>query len=162
MKKKSIKRLLIANRGEIATRIARACYELGITTVGIYTFEDRFSLHRYKTDESYRIGVKGDPLRPYLDIDKIVFTATPNSKSAQMLNLDSPADPPPRSVWSLSRSGPRMVPGHRRCIIMILSSILHDAGPIRHAGDGLPMLCWDQICSVTTLIGGGRSVRTRF
>jgi pyruvate carboxylase len=75
MKKKSIKRLLIANRGEIATRIARACYELGITTVGIYTFEDRFSLHRYKTDESYRIGVKGDPLRPYLDIDKIVSIA---------------------------------------------------------------------------------------
>ncbi|WP_262245721.1 pyruvate carboxylase [Parapedobacter soli] len=70
-----IKKVLIANRGEIAIRISRACNELGVGTVAIYTFEDRYSLHRYKADEAYQIGLDSEPLKPYLDIDAIVAIA---------------------------------------------------------------------------------------
>ena len=70
-----IKKLLIANRGEIAIRISRAATELNIRTVAIYTYEDRFSLHRYKADEAYQVGADGDPLKPYLNIDEIIAIA---------------------------------------------------------------------------------------
>lgn len=70
-----IKKVLVANRGEIAIRIFRACEELNLQTVGIYTFEDRYSLHRYKADQSYQIGANDEPLKPYLDIDTIVNIA---------------------------------------------------------------------------------------
>ena len=72
---KSIKRLLVANRGEIAIRILRAASELNIRTISIYTYEDRYSLHRFKSDESYRIGKKDDPLKPYLDISELIKLA---------------------------------------------------------------------------------------
>ncbi|RTY86781.1 pyruvate carboxylase [Flavobacterium sp. GT3R68] len=71
----TISKLLVANRGEIALRIFRAATELKIKTVGIYTFEDRYSLHRYKADEAYQIGRDSEPLKPYLDIDEIVKVA---------------------------------------------------------------------------------------
>lgn len=70
-----IRKVLVANRGEIAIRILRACVELKIRTVAVYTFEDRYSLHRYKADESYQIGKENDPLKPYLDIDEIINLA---------------------------------------------------------------------------------------
>ena len=70
-----IKKILIANRGEIAIRIFRACVELNIRTIGIYTYEDRYSQHRYKADESYQIGGDNEPLKPYLDIDTIIHMA---------------------------------------------------------------------------------------
>lgn len=70
-----IKRLLVANRSEIAIRVFRSAHELGIRTVGIYTHEDRFSLHRFKADEAYQIGEPGEPLRNYLDIDAVVAIA---------------------------------------------------------------------------------------
>ena len=60
-----IKKLLVANRGEIAIRVFRAATELNIRTVAVYTYEDRYSLHRYKADESYQIGKETDPLKPY-------------------------------------------------------------------------------------------------
>jgi hypothetical protein len=69
---KKIKSLLIANRGEIAIRIMRAASELGIRTVAVYTFEDRYSLHRYKADEAYQIGKENEPLKPYLDIECLI------------------------------------------------------------------------------------------
>lgn len=72
---RTIRRLLIANRGEIAIRIMRAATELHITTVAIYTYEDRYSLHRYKADESYQIGRSDDPLKPYLDVEEIILLA---------------------------------------------------------------------------------------
>ena len=62
------KKLLVANRSEIAIRVLRAASELNLRTVAIYTFEDRYSLHRYKADEAYQIGEDNDPLKPYLDI----------------------------------------------------------------------------------------------
>ncbi|KQC29556.1 pyruvate carboxylase [Flagellimonas eckloniae] len=77
-----IKKVLVANRGEIAIRIFRACVEIGLKTVGIYTYEDRYSLHRYKADESYQIGEDADPLKPYLDIDAIITIAKKNNVDA--------------------------------------------------------------------------------
>ena len=69
---KTIQRLLVANRGEIVIRIFRAATELKIRTIAIYSFEDRYSLHRYKADEAYKIGADDEPLRPYLDIEEII------------------------------------------------------------------------------------------
>src|SRR4249919_3160833 len=70
-----IHKLLVANRGEIAIRALRAATELGIRTVAMYTYEDRYSLHRYKADESYQIGNDNEPLKPYLDIEAIIEVA---------------------------------------------------------------------------------------
>ena len=69
------KKLLIANRGEIAIRVLRAASELKLRTVAIYTYEDRYSLHRYKADESYQIGQNSEPLKPYLDVEEIISIA---------------------------------------------------------------------------------------
>ena len=77
-----IKKVLVANRGEIAIRIFRACVEVGIKTVGIYTYEDRYSLHRYKADECYQIGEDNEPLKPYLNIDVIIKVAKENGVDA--------------------------------------------------------------------------------
>ncbi len=77
-----INKVLVANRGEIAIRIFRACVEIGIKTVGIYTYEDRYSLHRYKADECYQIGEDKDPLKPYLDMDAIIKVAKENDVDA--------------------------------------------------------------------------------
>ncbi len=77
-----IKKVLVANRGEIAIRIFRACVELGIKTVAVYTFEDRYSQHRYKADEAYQLGNENDPLKPYLNIDEIINVALENNVDA--------------------------------------------------------------------------------
>ena len=70
-----IKKILVANRGEIAIRVLRACTELNIATVAVYTYEDRYSQHRNKADESYQIGEDNQPLKPYLDMDGIIDLA---------------------------------------------------------------------------------------
>lgn len=72
---KKIEKVLVANRGEIAIRILRACFEMNLETVTIYTHEDRYSLHRYKADEAYQIGENDQPLKPYLDMDEIIHLA---------------------------------------------------------------------------------------
>ncbi|TWO79479.1 pyruvate carboxylase [Denitratisoma oestradiolicum] len=72
---KRIRKLLIANRSEIAIRVMRAATELGIRTVGIYSNEDRFALHRFKADESYLVGAGRKPIQAYLDIDDIIRIA---------------------------------------------------------------------------------------
>ena len=72
---KQFNKLLVANRGEIAIRILRAASELKVRTVAMYTYEDRYSLHRYKADEAYQIGSKDEPLKPYLDIEAILMIA---------------------------------------------------------------------------------------
>src|ERR1700678_3331018 len=71
----AIKSLLIANRGEIAIRVMRAATELGIRTIAIHSQEDRFSLHRTKSDESYLVGAGKGPIDAYLDIDDIIRVA---------------------------------------------------------------------------------------
>ena len=72
---KPIRKVLVANRGEIAIRVMRAATELGITTVSVYSNEDRFALHRFKADESYPVGAGKGPVEAYLDIDGIVAVA---------------------------------------------------------------------------------------
>jgi len=74
-KRTNIKKLLVANRGEIAIRVLRAASELNIATVSMYTHADRYSLHRYKADQSFQIGSDDEPLTPYLDIDGIIELA---------------------------------------------------------------------------------------
>jgi pyruvate carboxylase len=68
-------RVLVANRSEIAIRVFRACTELGIRTIGIYSNEDRGALHRYKADETYLVGDGLDPLKAYMDIPSIMEIA---------------------------------------------------------------------------------------
>ncbi|WP_074408859.1 MULTISPECIES: pyruvate carboxylase [Aquimarina] len=77
-----IKKVLVANRGEIAIRIFRACTEIGLETVGVYTYEDRYSLHRYKADEAYQIGENNEPLKPYLNVEAIIKVAKSNNVDA--------------------------------------------------------------------------------
>ena len=78
MKTKKIRpitKVLAANRGEIAIRILRAANELGLRTVGIYSQEDRLSLHRFKADEAYQVGAGKGPVEAYLDIESIIDVA---------------------------------------------------------------------------------------
>ena len=70
-----IKKVLVANRGEIAIRVLRACAEINLKTVAVFTYEDRYSQHRYKADEAYQIGDNTQPLKPYLDSDQIIALA---------------------------------------------------------------------------------------
>ena len=70
-----IRKLLVANRGEIAIRVCRAATELGLRTVTVFSREDRFALHRFKSDESYQIGAGEGPVQAYLGIDDIVRVA---------------------------------------------------------------------------------------
>src|SRR6201996_7848434 len=74
-KTKPIKKLLAANRSEIAIRIFRAATELGLRTVAIYSEEDRLALHRFKADEAYQVGVGKGPVQAYLDIPGIIAVA---------------------------------------------------------------------------------------
>ncbi|MGI8675743.1 MAG: pyruvate carboxylase [Nocardioidaceae bacterium] len=69
------RKVLVANRGEIAIRAFRAAYELGARTVAVFPYEDRGSEHRLKADEAYLIGERGHPVRAYLAPDGIVATA---------------------------------------------------------------------------------------
>ncbi|MFC5995239.1 pyruvate carboxylase [Pseudonocardia hispaniensis] len=69
------RKVLVANRGEIAIRAFRAASELGISTVAVFPYEDRNSLHRAKADESYQIGEPGHPVRAYLSVDEVIKAA---------------------------------------------------------------------------------------
>ncbi|MDV7406677.1 biotin carboxylase N-terminal domain-containing protein, partial [Acinetobacter baumannii] len=72
---KPIRKILVANRGEIAIRVMRAATEMGIRTVAIYAEEDKFALHRFKSDEAYRVGAGKKPIAAYLDIEDIIRIA---------------------------------------------------------------------------------------
>jgi pyruvate carboxylase len=76
------RKILVANRGEIAIRAFRAAFEVGARTVAIYPYEDRFSLHRLKADEAYQIGTKGAPVRAYLDVEEIIRVAVESGADA--------------------------------------------------------------------------------
>lgn len=77
-----IKKVLVANRGEIAIRIFRACTELHIRTVAVYSKEDSGAFHRYKADEAYLIGEGKSPIDAYLDIESIIEVAKANDVDA--------------------------------------------------------------------------------
>lgn len=106
---KTIKSVLVANRGEIAIRVFRACKELGIRSIAIYSEEDKNSLYRTMADESYQIGKGKLPVDAYLDIAEIIALAkakglTPSTRVTgfwrKMLSLPNTA-----SVPALSSSG---------------------------------------------------------
>ncbi|PFG12832.1 pyruvate carboxylase [Bacillus sp. es.036] len=78
----AISKILVANRGEIAIRIFRACTELNIRTVAIYSKEDSGSYHRYKADEAYLVGEDKKPIDAYLDIEGIIEIAKTNNIDA--------------------------------------------------------------------------------
>ena len=69
------RKILVANRGEIAVRAFRAATELGIVTVAVFPYEDRHAEYRAKADESYEIGERGHPVRAYLDVAGIIAAA---------------------------------------------------------------------------------------
>ena len=75
MKPRQITKLLAANRSEIAIRIFRGATELGLRTVAVYAEEDRFSVHRFKADEAYRLNTEKGPVGAYLDIEGIIAIA---------------------------------------------------------------------------------------
>ncbi|AYW50532.1 pyruvate carboxylase [Tetragenococcus halophilus] len=75
-------KILVANRGEIATRVFRACVELNIQTVAIYAKEDEYSVHRFKADEAYLVGEGKKPIDAYLDIEDIIRIAKESGAQA--------------------------------------------------------------------------------
>jgi pyruvate carboxylase len=79
---RQINKVLVANRGEIAIRVFRACTELNIRTVAIYSKEDAGSYHRYKADEAYLVGEGKKPIDAYLDIEGIIAIAKKSSADA--------------------------------------------------------------------------------
>ncbi|WP_193518195.1 pyruvate carboxylase [Nocardiopsis kunsanensis] len=76
------RKVLVANRSEIAIRALRAGYELGARTVAVFPYEDRNSLHRLKADEAYQIGEPGHPVRAYLSVDEIIRAAVDSGADA--------------------------------------------------------------------------------
>src|SRR5262245_36005530 len=75
MPTRPIRRLLVANRGEISIRVQRAAIELGVGTVAVFSQEDRFALHRFKADEAYLVGKGRTPVQAYLDVDDLLRIA---------------------------------------------------------------------------------------
>ncbi len=103
-----IRKLLVANRSEIAIRIMRAATELGIRTVAVYANEDRFALHRFKSDESYLVGDGRQPVAAYLDIDGILAIA-------QQAGVD--AIHPGYGFLSETRNSPKPVRQQAFCLL---------------------------------------------
>ncbi len=84
MTKPAFEKILVANRGEIAIRVMRAANELGIKTVAVYAEEDKLGLHRFKADESYKIGEGLGPVAAYLSIEEMIRVA--KSSGAQAIH----------------------------------------------------------------------------
>ena len=106
------RKLLVANRSEIAIRVFRSAHELGIRTVAIYSHEDRFALHRFKADEAYLVGKPGEPIRAYLDIDGdrragAASTASTRSTPATASSPRTPSSPGPATRPGIIFVGPR-------------------------------------------------------
>lgn len=76
------RKILVANRGEIAVRAFRAAYELGYQTVAVFPYEDRNSIHRQKADEAYEIAAEGSPIRAYLSVSEIIRVAKESGADA--------------------------------------------------------------------------------
>ena len=121
-----MKKLLVANRSEIAIRVMRAATELGMRTVALYSYEDRYSLHRFKADEAYQIGGPDNPVKNYLNIPAIIQLAkdvgvdlihpgygflSENPEFAQAV-VDAGDNPP--CGWRRSRSSALRRAGGRR------------------------------------------------
>ena len=89
VKIKRYKKVLVANRGEIAIRVYRALNELGIQTVGIFSKEDKYALFRTKTDEAYMLNPEKGPLDAYLDIKNIIKIAKAHGPAKSPIVLET-------------------------------------------------------------------------
>ena len=114
------RKVLVANRGEIAIRAFRAAYELGVATVAVFPYEDRNSVHRLKADEAYQIGERGHPVRAYLDVDEIVAAARAGGRRRGLPRLRLPVGEP--------RSGARPAPTPGITFIGPPADVLHLTG----------------------------------
>ena len=75
MSRRVFSKIMVANRGEIAIRVFRACTELGIRTLAIYAHADQLSMHRYKADEAFAVGSTDESVGAYLDQEAIIDVA---------------------------------------------------------------------------------------
>jgi pyruvate carboxylase len=98
-----IKKILVANRSEIAIRVFRAANELNIKTVACYAEEDKLALHRFKADEAYLIGKGKGPVEAYLQIDEYIRVARASGADAIHPGYGLLSESPrlPRAIWRL-------------------------------------------------------------
>ncbi|WP_433333277.1 pyruvate carboxylase [Spirillospora sp. CA-294931] len=166
-----IKKVLVANRGEIAVRAFRAAYELGIASVAVYAHEDRFSLHRQKAGEAYEIGEHGHPVRAYLDVEGIVATAVRVGADAVYPGYGFLSESPelaeacaangltfvgpPAEVLRLAGNKIEAVAAAKRAGLPVLKSVTPEAGRELEAADevGFPLFV------KAAAGGGGRGLR---
>src|SRR5207253_11039590 len=115
-KAKPIRKLLAANRSEIAIRIFRAANELGLRTVAIYSQEDRLALHRFKADEAYQVGAGQGPVEAYLDIPGIIALA--KEKEVDAIHPG----------YGFLSENPALVRGREKAVVVVLGqppALLH-------------------------------------
>jgi pyruvate carboxylase len=167
------KKVLVANRGEIAIRAFRAAYELGAQTVAVFPYEDRGSEHRLKADEAYEIGERGHPVRAYLDPEGIVATAVragadavyPGygflSENPQLAEACANAGitfiGPTAEVLTLTGNKARAIAAARKAGVPTLASVepSTDVDALVEATDGIPYPLFVKAVAG----GGGRGMR---
>jgi pyruvate carboxylase len=167
------RKVLVANRGEIAVRAFRAAYELGIASAALYTPDDRGSVHRVKADEAYEVGEAGHPVRAYLDIDLVVGLAQrigadaiyPGygfmSENPELARACARAGiifvGPPAQVLAAAGNKVRARDAAQRCGVPVLraSGILADADGAEAAADGMHFPLFVKAAEG----GGGRGMR---
>ncbi|MDQ6806513.1 MAG: pyruvate carboxylase [Actinomycetota bacterium] len=167
------KKVLVANRGEIAVRAFRAAYELGIASAALYTPDDRGSVHRVKADEAYEVGEAGHPVRAYLDIDLVVDLALrigadavyPGygfmSENPEVARACARAGivfvGPPAKVLAAAGNKVRAREAARRCGVPVLraSEILADPSDAPAAAEGMAFPLFVKAAEG----GGGRGMR---
>jgi pyruvate carboxylase len=167
------RKVLVANRGEIAVRAFRAATELGAQTVAVFAHEDRRSEHRSKADEAYRIGEAGHPVRAYLDIAEIIRVARESGADAvypgygflsENPNLAEACAQagiafigPPASVLELTGNKARAIAAAREAGLPVLASVDPgtDVDALVAAADGLGF----PIFVKAVAGGGGRGMR---
>jgi len=167
------RKVLVANRGEIAIRAFRAAYELGARTVAVFAYEDRGSEHRLKADEAYEIGERGHPVRAYLDPDAVVATALRAEADAVYPGYGFLAENPALSqacaeagitfvgpsveVLRLTGHKARAVEAARDAGLPVLASVppTRDVDELVAAADGMPYPLFVKAVAG----GGGRGMR---
>src|SRR3954471_16787625 len=150
------RKVLVANRGEIAIRAFRAGYELGARTVAVFPHEDRNSLHRLKADEAYEIGQQGHPVRAYLSVDEMVRAARQAgadavypgygflSENPDLAEACATAGPPflgpPASVLELTGNKARAIAAARAAGLPVLASTepIADVDAVVAAASNIP------------------------
>src|SRR3954465_12194271 len=167
------RKVLVANRGEIAVRAFRAATELGARTVAVFPYEDRKSEHRLKADEAYQIGEEGHPVRAYLDHEAIVAQAVKAGADAiypgygflsENPLLAEACDAagitfvgPTAEVLTLTGNKARAIAAAREADVPTLASVApsRDVDALVTAGAGLPYPVFVKAVAG----GGGRGMR---